>query len=418
MGRQERKLELDLEVKPRRYARRLKSVKRAGRSELDDFGWTKDGHAARSVWPNHVTEVERISYRDVSEKEFIQRFEKPSLPVIIQDGTAHWRASRTWTPQALLARHKNEKFKVGEDDDGSPVNMQLKYYLYYALVDPNGASKDDSPLYIFDSKFGDRKENNTAWSEKKRAKRRKKIEKYRERRGTKRPSSLAPARLLEDFEVPKYFRDDFFQICGEKQRPPYRWLVAGPARSGTGIHTDPLGTSAWNALLWGHKRWVLFPPTTPKKMIDPKLSDYEAITWFAQVYPTLQRAGANGISLAESLGMMEFQQGPGEIVFIPGGWHHIVINCDFTIAITQNFCSKTNFEEVWLATRFSRPRLAKRFEGRLTLLAKTRAVYRQLLTQIQQLKSVPAIEPDSTSSDSSSSSSSDSDDSSHEDHGW
>lgn len=63
--------------------------------------------------------------------------------------------------------------------------MRMKHFQKYLKH-----NTDDSPLYIFDSRF----ENDSV-----------------------------SRSLLEDYKVPDYFSEDLFSMVGEKKRPPYRY---------------------------------------------------------------------------------------------------------------------------------------------------------------------------------------------------
>ena len=52
------------------------------------------------------------------------------------------------------------------------------------------------------------------------------------------PLSLSLSPLSQ---IPEYFSEDLFSVL-EKKRPPYRWLLLGPCRSGSSFHVDPNST--------------------------------------------------------------------------------------------------------------------------------------------------------------------------------
>ena len=246
----------------------------------------------------------------------------------------------------LVSRFGDISFRFS-DQHGEMMSMST--YTKY-IINPEGLS-DDSPLGVYDSEFGD---------------------------------DLPTSVLLTEYTVPACFSPDLFDLmddsvdfdsclgkeadddcitendgnesASEKSftsqhtitnitRPPYRWILIGPERSGTGMHVDPLWTNAWVTVLQGLKRWLLFPPETPHEsigMIESKPQIPSSI-WFRDYYDKVTSP-----TWPKMYQPVEVLQYPGETVFVPAGWPHLVLNLELTVAVTHNYEAEFGpFQKMW-----------------------------------------------------------------------
>lgn len=248
-------------------------------------------------------------------------------PVVICDAIDHWPC-RHWTPDEMAEKFGEKRFRTNwhrwneEKKKYRNVYMTLKDFWSYGRH-----NQDSEPGYIFDGSF---------WKEKN------------------------IPELLKAYDRTQYFREDFFSVLGDDNRPPFRWFLCGPVGSGSPWHTDPHCTSAWNALLYGRKRWALYPPTmTPPGVAvskDGRYSSMKPFRWFMEVYPHLE----------DHERPIELIQEPGELIFVPTGWWHTVLNVTETIAVTQNWIDRFNFNVAWTEIKRTEPeKLAAEFGSRL-----------------------------------------------------
>jgi len=257
--------------------------------------------SSRRIDPGWL-QVDNIERRSgLSVEEFIRQYEEPNRPVVLTDVVNQWPAFKLWTKEYLLENFGEVTFRA------EAVDITLGRYLRYA-----NTTTDEGPIYLFDRFFCDH----------------------------------AP-KMRDQFEVPPYFREDLFSVVGPNgsERPDYRWLIMGPARSGSTFHKDPNSTSAWNAVITGSKKWILYPPEIVPPGVFPSQDGAEVTTsvslmeWFANFYPHTQ--GATG-----SAKPIECICRAGELMFIPNGWWHTVLNLEESIAITQNYVSGRNLRNV------------------------------------------------------------------------
>jgi hypothetical protein len=212
-------------------------------------------------------------------------------PFILTECIKDWPVLKQWTINSLLEDFAKVEFRA------EAVDWTFATYCRYM-----SKNQDESPLYLFDRGFAEKMKleigatpNAAYW----------------------RPSCFGP---------------DLFELLGD-ERPAHRWLIIGPKRSGSTFHKDPNGTSAWNAVIQGSKYWIMFPPSTqiPGVYVSQDSSEVTSPLSIAEWLLTFHE---------EARQLPECVEGvchAGEILHVPSGWWHLVVNLEEGIALTQNF---------------------------------------------------------------------------------
>ena len=92
---------------------------------------------------------------------------------------------------------------------------------------------------------------------------------------------------------------------------------------------------------------------------------------------------------------IELIQEPGEIIFVPSGWWHTVLNVTDTIAVTQNWVDRHNFSVAWTDIQRGDPEMKDEFFERLRYVRPELFVQyeEQLKTWIKEGKMPPPPNP-------------------------
>jgi hypothetical protein len=221
-------------------------------------------------------------------EDFVRNFETPGIPVILTDVMKSWAGVQEWKAERLREKYADTMFRVSATTD-----MRLADFLDYCE-----RSSDERPLYLFDRHYS-----------------------------TKCPD------MQNEYAIPPHFRDDLMSVLGNS-RPDYRWLIMGPARSGSSFHVDPNCNFAWNATVQGRKKWILYPPH-----IKPPLDDDEVslLQWFVRHYHEDHESKCKRLECVTQA---------GELMYVPRGWWHCVLNLEFSIALTHNVVTQRNLVPV------------------------------------------------------------------------
>ena len=252
--------------------------------------------------------IERRSAESLSQEEFESEFVALGRPVIITGGGGgggggggkkkskglfdKWRAKSEWQRAEMMTRHANTEVTVARSSDivslqakgedawaEKLLTMTLPEYIEKYMPGPDEtAPPEPNPMYLF--------------------------------------RNVPLPELSSYYEHPSYFsnRSHFHMV--DRARDAKALFFLGPRNSGAYTHQH---TAAWNAIVYGAKRWYLLPPAA-RHGPDTEMPG-GMIEWLRTTKPSLPVVA------------LECTQYAGELLYVPASWWHGVLNLCDTVGV-------------------------------------------------------------------------------------
>lgn len=185
-----------------------------------------------------------------------------------------------------------------------------------------------------------------------------------------------PHMIAHMIPTPAYFAENFLEVSTTEHKDLIEkgWIVIGPCGSGSRFHVDPLCTSAWNLLLQGRKLWILGPPLSDdsssfdddetccflKALFEPGSSAMRSCDKFMNFFfgshdkeqgkeakrQKLNVSQPSPDDISSSNQIFWTVQEEGDLLFVPRGWWHCVLNLETCVAFTRNVINRKNYKHV------------------------------------------------------------------------
>lgn len=269
--------------------------------------------------------IDVVSATETSLEDFETNYLDRKIPVIITDCMKDWRCCREWVLDSsrkiespdldfLSKTFGSSIVPVVNCTTGEKTTMPLSEYcsdMYWERESGGYAWKDPTKLlYLKDWHFAKEHQQYCA------------------------------------YKTPRYFDDDWLNDWFEKDRggvsdsfsdlperdADYKFCYLGGAGSFTRLHTDVIRSNSWSAQIAGRKEW---------KLLDPKYSSFvENNRGICEMQDFAE-------SEMDSDLIIHVLQYPGQILFVPSGWYHQVLNLDTSLSINHNWVDSSGLNISW-----------------------------------------------------------------------